>query len=353
MQQCTVNSAHVSEPFLSFVVPVYGAPESLEPLQERIAAVCGKLNVTYELILVDDRCPKGSWRVVLQLAAKDSNVVAVRLSRNFGQHAAIHSGLSRVRGQWIVVMDCDLQDRPEDVPALLTKAKEGFDIVLAVRGTRDDPWLRKIASRLFYRVLSFMTDTDQTPEVGNFGVYRRKVIDTINAWSEQSKYFPAIVQWVGFSRTYVPVDRDKRHEGSSSYTLSKLVNLAMTVVIGFSDKPLKLVMSCGLAVALLSFFASSVLFLLHVAGRFTVEGWTSIMLSLWFIGGCTAFVIGLSGLYIGRVLVEVKGRPSYIVDQVVRSVGSSELTGDGRIAQFPLVASTRDLPKGIAPLVEG
>src|SRR5262245_16493589 len=220
MQHSGVNSAHVREPYLSFVVPVYGSPESLTPLQQRVRAVCRQLDVPYELILVDDRCPKGSWRAIQSLAAVDSNVVAIRLSRNFGQHAAIQAGLSQVRGQWIVVMDCDLQDRPEDVPSLLRQAEKGFDVVLAVRGTRDDPWHRKIASRLFYRVLSFMTDTEQTAEVGNFGVYGRKVIDTITQWSEDSKYFPAIVQWVGFSRTYLSVDRDARHQGQSSYTLA-------------------------------------------------------------------------------------------------------------------------------------
>ena len=304
-------------PALSFVVPVYGSPESLEPLCRRVKDVCAGMGVTYELILVDDRCPKNSWLSISRLAEDDHAIVGVRLSRNFGQHAAIQAGLSRVRGAWIVVMDCDLQDRPEEVPRLWAKAMEGFDIVRAKRLNRNDPKYRRLISAAFYTVLSYLTDTHQNSEFSNFGIYSRKVIEVVTQWQEESKYFPAIVSWVGFSQSTLSVEQDRRFSGRSSYTFTKLVKLGVNVIVGFSDKPLKLVMVAGFAMALLSFGMALFILVSHLMGLLTVEGWASIALSLWFLAGCLLFALGLTGLYVGRILVEVKGRPTFIVDRVV------------------------------------
>jgi dolichol-phosphate mannosyltransferase len=316
------------DPVLSFVVPVYGSPESLEPLRDRIHAVCADLALGYEIVFVDDRCPKGSWRMLQRLADKDPGVVAVRLSRNFGQHAAIQAGLARVRGQWVVVMDCDLQDRPEEVPALLRKALEGYDVVRARRSLRRDAWHRRLVSHLFYRLLGYLTGTTQDSTVANFGVYRRKVIDVITDWHEETKYFPAIIEWVGFARAEVDVEHGERHSGKSSYTFSKLLSLAMNVVVSFSDKPLKLVMSVGFAMAALSLLVSLATLVAYFTGSVVVEGWASIMLSMWFLGGCLLAALGLTGLYVGRILVEAKGRPAFVIDEVVTR---GENAGLGRI----------------------
>ncbi len=303
---------------LSFVVPVYGSPDSLPLLAGRIKSVCAGLSSPYELILVDDRCPCGSWPVVQSLSTHDPAVVGVRLSRNFGQHAAIQAGLSLARGRWIVVMDCDLQDVPEEVPALLDKAREGWEVVQARRGIRaSDPPLRRLMSKLFYKVLSFLTDTDQNAEVANFGVYSRKVVDAILSWDEETKYFPATVQWVGFSRTGVDVRHGARHEGRSSYTLGKLIQLALNVVIGFSERPIRLLVGVGFVIALAAFVASVAVVTLDVAGVVEVQGWTSLMLSVWFLAGCLLFSIGLTGLYVGRILSETKRRPKFIIDEAV------------------------------------
>ncbi|AMJ62706.1 hypothetical protein AXW83_22545 [Bosea sp. PAMC 26642] len=315
------------DPYLSVVVPVYGAPESLRPLHARVRDVCATMGVTYELILVDDRCPKGSWLVVRQLAEEDSSVIGLRLSRNFGQHAAIQAGLSSVRGTWIVVMDCDLQDIPEEIPALLAKAGEGYDVVRGRRAVRADAWHRRAVSSAFYRLLGFLTGTEQIAEVANFGIYHRRVIDTVTSWDEELKYFPAIIQWVGFARTDLNVSHGQRHEGKSSYNYHSLINLAMSVIVGFSDRPLKLVMSAGLTVAFLSLVVSFAVVLLHFVGAVRVEGWTSIILSLWFIAGCLAFALGLTGLYVGRILVEAKGRPNFIVDQTMNGIKLGNRSG--------------------------
>jgi glycosyltransferase involved in cell wall biosynthesis len=302
---------------LSFVIPVYGSPESLASLCVRVKNVCAAMGTSYELILVDDRCPKNSWLTICRLAEDDYAIVGVRLSRNFGQHAAIQAGLSRVRGEWIVVMDCDLQDRPEEVPRLWAKTREGFDVVRAQRINRYDALYRRLLSSAFYGILSYLTDTHQNPAFSNFGIYSRKVIEVVTQWQEEAKYFPAIVSWVGFSQSTQPVEQDRRLSGRSSYTLKKLIRLGMNVIVGFSDKPLKLVMIAGFAMAFLSFSMSLFILVSHLMGILTVEGWASIALSLWFLAGCLLFALGLTGLYVGRILVEVKGRPSFIVDQVL------------------------------------
>lgn len=306
--------AHLS---LSFVVPVYGSPESLEPLSRRVRDVCATMGVSYELILVDDRCPKNSWLSINRLAEDDPAIVGVRLSRNFGQHAAIQAGLSRVRGEWIVVMDCDLQDRPEEVPRLWADAVKGYDIVRAKRVTRNDPTYRRLSSSAFYAILSYLTDTHQNPQFSNFGIYKREVIDIITQWQEDSKYFPAIVSWVGFSQSTLTVEQDPRLSGHSSYTFLTLAKLGLNIIVGFSDKPLKLVMIAGFAMAFLSFGVSLIILVSYLLGFLTVEGWASIALSLWFLSGCMLFSLGLTGLYVGRILVEAKGRPSFIVDKVL------------------------------------
>jgi glycosyltransferase involved in cell wall biosynthesis len=305
---------------LSFVVPVYGSPESLEPLSRRVKDVCTGMGASYELILVDDRCPRNSWLSIARLAESDPAIVGVRLSRNFGQHAAIQAGLSRVRGRWVVVMDCDLQDRPEEVPRLMEEALRGFDVVRAKRLNRNDPTYRRLVSAAYYRLLSYLTGTHQDPGFSNFGIYRRKVIDVITQWQEESKYFPAILSWVGFSHATLLVEQDGRFSGRSSYTLLKLFRLGLNVIVGFSDKPLKLVMVAGFVMALLSFGVSFFILVAHLAGFLTVEGWASIALSLWFLSGCLLFSLGLTGLYVGRILAEVKGRPSFIVDHVLMQV---------------------------------
>jgi dolichol-phosphate mannosyltransferase len=303
-------------PFLSFVVPVYGSPGTLAPLHDRIRAVCTRMGRSYEIILVDDRCPHGSWPVVRRLVGESREVVGLRLSRNFGQHAAINAGLTHARGDWIVVLDCDLQDQPEEVEKLLARAiSGGFDVVRARRSNRNDSLLRRALSRLFYAVLSLLTGTHQSAEIANFGVYNRKVVRALNQWQEQSKYFPAIVEWIGFSQDAIDVAHAPRPEGRSSYTLLKLAQLGTNVIVGFSDKPLRMIVLFGLAIAFGSFCVAVAIVSLRLLGLITIEGWASVMISLWFICGCVLATLGIIGLYVGRILSETKGRPTFVIDE--------------------------------------
>ena len=216
---------------LSVVSPVYRANATVAELVRRIVAATEPITPHFEIILVDDRSPDDSWARIVEAAAREPRVRGVRLSRNFGQHPAITAGLDRCRGEWVVVMDCDLQDRPEEIPALLAAARRGYDLVLAQRVNRQDSWSRKFLSRLFYRLLTFLTDTPQDPTVANFGIYHRRVIAAVLAMRENIRYFPTMVRWVGFRATYLAVTHAGRTDGRSNYGLNRRLHQGVDVLL--------------------------------------------------------------------------------------------------------------------------
>ncbi|MEL7444442.1 MAG: glycosyltransferase family 2 protein [Pseudomonadota bacterium] len=302
---------------IAVVVPVYGSPDSLEELVDEIKSVMTDLGVSFECILVDDSCPKGSWTVIQTLSGRHPEVTGVRLSRNFGQHPAIYAGLAHTNADWVVVMDCDLQDHPREIAKLYETALLGYDVVRARRVSRRDTWYRRSVSWLFYRVLSFMTGVEHSAEVANFGIYRTSVIDAILSWNEDHRYFPAGIQWIGFQREDIEIEHRERKHGKTSYNFSKLVDLALSIVLSFSDKPLKIIATFGVVVAMLSFVLSGVYLTIALLGGFAVPGWASIVVSLWFLAGVILFSIGVTGLYVGQAMREAKGRPNYVVAKVI------------------------------------
>lgn len=298
---------------LSFVSPVYGCPDALEELCQRIDTVCERLACSYEIILVDDVCPRNSWHHITQIAKRNPAVKGYRLSRNFGQHAAIQAGLAQSQGEWVIVMDCDLQDQPECVADLYQKALEGYDIVRARRSNRCDSWFRRTVSQFYYTLLGYLTDTHQDAAIANFGIYHRKVINAVLSWQEQNKLFPVIVQWVGFNHTAINVEHAERFSGKSSYTLKKLISLALRSIVSFSDKPLRLMIYFGATISMLTFIISFYLLVSALLGTYNVTGWASLIISIWFLSGIIISVIGITGIYVGRTLSEVKKRPDFII----------------------------------------
>lgn len=309
---------------LSVVVPVYGCPDSLTPLVDRLQQVAMTLGWQHEVVLVDDACPLGSWKTIQALAQAGTPIIGVRLSRNFGQHSAIEAGLKHASGRWIVVMDCDLQDVPEEIPNLLQAAeRSGSAIVLARRARRQDLLHRRVLSNAFYRIMSAMTGQPLDATIANFGVYDRQVIDAYLSWNESQKYFPVMIQWLGFSQTTVNVEHADRHSGKSSYNLRRLLQLGADIMFSFSDRPLWVTASIGLVLALLAVVIAIVVTVLALFQRIVVEGWASLMISVWLMGGTVLAAIGLTGIYVGRVLRESKGRPTYVVAETV--TGSTDL----------------------------
>jgi dolichol-phosphate mannosyltransferase len=306
-----------SNPIISFVSPVYRAEKMLEKLVDEIQKVMLVIGQSYEIILVDDRSPDNSWAVMKKLSNQFPVVKSVRLSRNFGQHPAIMAGLTQAKGEWVVVLDCDLQDQPKEVLKLYTKAQEGFDVVLAQRKNRQDGFLKKMSSSVFSKVYGFFTDTQYDNEVANFGIYHHKVIQSILAIADAIKFFPLFVKFVGFHSTAIVVEHAEREEGSSSYSMAKLMSLAFNSIISFSNKPLKLFVKFGLFISLFSFLAGMYTVYLTLTHQIEVLGYSSIVVSIWFLSGVIITTIGVTGIYVGKIFDQTKGRPIFIIDEQV------------------------------------
>ena len=305
----------VPSPTFSFVSPVYQAEGLVTELVRRLVLAGEALGASFEIVLVDDRSPDGSWARIQALAARDPRVRGLRLSRNFGQHRAITAGLEQCRGEWVVVLDCDLQDRPEEIPALFAEAQRGYDLVLARRAGRQDAWHKKLLSRLFYRLLSYLTETPQDPAVANFGIYHRRVIAAVLAMRESIRYFPTMVRWVGFRTGYLDVTHAERAEGRSSYGLGRRLHLGLDILLANSDKPLRLTIKLGLLISSGAFLLVPITLLRYWAGQIYQPGYTSLIISIWFFSGLLLVVLGMVGLYIGKTFEQVKNRPLYIVDE--------------------------------------
>lgn len=304
---------------ISVVVPVYGCKNCLEELVQRVSRSLNGENRQFEIILVDDSSPDNAWPRIAELASIYPQVRGLRLSRNFGQHAAISAGLSRASGEIIVVMDCDLQDVPEEIPGLLAPmGQEDVEVVLGQRVDRQDGWFKRLGSRLFYKSLGWLTDTRYDHTTANFGAYSRHVIDTVNRMPELDRFFPLLVRWTGFKTARVEVSHGQRSEGKSSYSFSTLLRLAIRVALSFSDKPLRLVMNGAILLAAISVGIAGFSVYQYIVGDIRVAGFTSIVASIWLIGSCIMFCLGILGLYLGRLHDEAKRRPQYIVWQDTR-----------------------------------
>ena len=300
---------------ISIVSPVYRAGEILTTLVEEITKVMNKLEEEYEIILVDDRSPDNSWEVMKSLAAENNNLRIYRLSRNFGQHPTIMAGLSKVKGDWVVVMDCDMQDQPKEIEKLYHKAMEGYDVVQASRVIRKDGKMKKLSSKLFYKVFNYLAGIKINNEIANFGIYNRKVIDSIATIKDHIKFFPLFVNWVGFNAITIPIEHNERSVGGSTYKLSQLISLAFNVIISFSDKPLKLFIGLGTFISCSSMAIGIIVLIRSLQGYIKEPGYASIILSIWFLSGIIIMCIGIVGIYLGKTFNQTKNRPVYIIDE--------------------------------------
>lgn len=307
-------------PEISFVSPVYRAESLLEELVGEVQKVMQRLDKTYEVILVDDRSPDESWQVMKRLSAKFPEVKSIRLSRNFGQHPAIMAGLSQAKGKWVVVMDCDLQDQPKEVEKLYNKALEGFDVVLAQRKDRKDGFLKKLSSKLFAKVYGYFTNTNYDYSVANFGIYKAKVITSILDVKDYIKYFPLFVAFVGYNTAKVRVEHSHREDGKSSYSFATLVSLAFNTIISFSNKPLKLFVRFGMLISFLSLVSGIYTIYKYFQGEIEVLGYSSLIVSIWFLSGVIITIIGVTGIYVGKIFNQTKNRPVYIIDETLNTL---------------------------------
>lgn len=297
---------------LSVVVAVYGCAECLGALYERLLRSLAQVVDSFELVFVDDASPDGAWAVLEQLAARDSRVRAIRLSRNFGQHAAITAGLQESRGRWIVVMDCDLQDPPEEIPKLYRRALEGHDIVFARRKRRRDSWFRRLAASAYFRLMNRFLGTGIDGEYGTFSVISRPVRDAYLSIGDQGRHYLFILYWLGFAQTAVDVPHATRQAGKSSYTFGKLIRHAVDGVFFQTTVLLRWIVYLGFLVALVGVLLAGLFVLIVIFGD-PYPGWTSLAVLILIIGGFIIMSTGVTGLYIGKIFDQVKDRPLYVV----------------------------------------
>jgi len=301
---------------ISVVIPVYRAENCLPELYARLVAALESISQDFEIIMIEDCGGDRSWELISNMAAGDRRVKGIQFSRNFGQHYGITAGLDHCHGDWVVVMDCDLQDRPEEIPRLYAKAREGYDIVLARRGARRDPLLKRITSWLFYKLFSYLADIDYDGESGNFRVMSSKVVTSFCLMREQLRFFGGLVQWMGFPTASITVEHAERFEGKSTYTFAKLWKLASESIIAYSDKPLRLTVRFGFLMAFLAFCYGLYVLILATVYGVPIQGWSSLIVSLYFIGGIIIAILGIIGIYLGKTFDESKKRPLYIIRKV-------------------------------------
>jgi polyisoprenyl-phosphate glycosyltransferase len=299
-------------PHLSVVTPVYRAEDCLEELYRRLVATLSGITQDFEIIMVEDCGGDRSWDIIRQLARRDARVKGIQFSRNFGQHYGITAGLDHCDGDWVVVMDCDLQDRPEDIPLLYAKARQGYDVVHALRDRREDALMKRWGSNLYFKLLEYFGDVAyETP--GNFRILSRKVVNNFRQLREQLRYSTGLLHWMGFPTAYVDVQQAKRYAGETSYTLAKLWKLAFDVIIAFSDRPLRLSVRLGFIIAFLAFCYGLYILVRALLYGSPITGWSSLIVSIYFIGGIIIAILGVIGIYLGKTFDETKKRPLYIV----------------------------------------
>lgn len=303
--------------YLSIVSPVYRAAEIVEKLVSEIHLSVKTITDDYEIILVEDGSPDNSWSKIEAICKTDSKVKGIKLSRNFGQHPAIMAGLSKATGNWIVVMDCDLQDQPKEIIKLYQKANEGYDIVLASRHHRLDGFYKKLSSRVFYKIFNYLAGIEINSSIANFGIYKKKAIDSVLNIKDAIKFFPLFVNWVGYKSIAIPIEHREREAGESSYNIGKLIKLAFDVIISFSDRPLRIFAGFGGIISLLSVFSGIYYMIKYFLGEITEPGYASIIISIWFLSGIIISCIGITGVYLGKTFNQVKNRPVFIIDEIV------------------------------------
>lgn len=308
---------------MSVVIPVYGCKNALPELYRRLTDSVSQITDDYELIMVNDHCPQNSWEIIEELCKRDTRVKGIELSRNFGQMKAILAGLDYASGDWIVVMDCDLQDRPEEISRLYQRALEGYDVVFARRKKRKDGWLKVFLANIFYKIYEFATDGNYDGAVCNFSVVKKDVIASYCRMREYHRGYVMYIKWLGYRQTVVDVEHDERYEGKSSYNIKKRMNMAIELLTSQSDRVLRLFAELGIIMSFIALLVIIGLVVYKCIANVSI-GWTSLIATIVLVGGIIISVIGVVGIYIGNIFMQTKNRPLYIIREILNNDGEDE-----------------------------
>jgi dolichol-phosphate mannosyltransferase len=304
---------NAAEPELSVVVPVYNEEENIPFLYDRLVRVLEGASIDFEIVLVDDGSCDKSISNINAIAASDQRVRLVELARNFGHQIAITAGLDFARGKAVAVMDADLQDPPEVLPAFVAKWREGHDVVYAVRARRQETWFLRACYAAFYRLLRRVANVEIPLDAGDFCVMDRRVVDLLKSMPERNRFVRGIRSWVGFNQVGLPFERHARYAGTSKYTMNRLVLLALDGLISFSYVPLRVITILGISVSFLSMMMALFFFVKKVLYGLNPPGFASLIVSIFFLAGIQLITLGVIGEYVGRIFEEAKRRPLYIL----------------------------------------
>ena len=299
---------------LSVVIPVYGCVECLRRLHQQLSASLATISAAYEIIFIDDCSPDQAWSVLSDIAGGDTKVRIFRLSRNFGQHAAITAGLANSTGRWVIVMDCDLQDPPEEIERLYRKAQEGYEIVFARRKEKQHSFFRRVAARAYVRVVNFFSAVKIEGDYGSFSILSRKVVDAFLLMRDRDRHYLFILNWLGFHSADIEYEHAARFRGQSSYSLRALIKHAVSGIFFQTTVLLRWIVYLGFWVSMAGVLLAA-FFMYQYFVHSVYPGYTSLAVLILVIGGFIISSTGIAGLYIGKIFEQVKGRPLYVIDK--------------------------------------
>jgi len=298
----------------SVIIPIYNEEANIEALYSRLRGVLESMQVSFEFIFINDGSRDRSLELLHQLAARDERVRYIDLSRNFGHQIAVTAGLDHANGEAVVIIDADLQDPPELIPALYQKLREGYEVVYARRRSRQgESAAKKLTARLFYRLLASITNISIPVDTGDFRIISRKVVEGLRRMPEQNKFLRGQISWIGYRQTYVEYDRAERAGGETGYTYRKMIRLALDGITAFSDAPLKGATLLGFTVSGIAFVVMLYTLYSRFISRDYEPGWASLMVSILFLGGVQLIAVGIIGEYLARLSANVRQRPLYFV----------------------------------------
>ena len=311
---------HEKNTRLSVVIPCHNESECLDHLYRRVVDVCGELvGDDFEILLIDDGSSDETWHLIEQYAKSDSRIMGVSLSRNYGHQIALSAGLELVSGDRVFVIDADLQDPPELLGEMMKKMDEGYDVVYGSRVVRaGESHFKKVTAKLFYRLLGRLSDIKIPNDTGDFRLMTRRVVDVLVTMPEQHRYIRGMVSWIGFQQTSVRYERDARIAGETSYPFRKMVALAINAITSFSVVPLRIASHLALLFAVIGLAVLAYVVAAFFLGR-TVEGWTSLAALVLILGSSQLMMLGIFGEYLGRMYMESKRRPMYLIDRICKS----------------------------------
>lgn len=317
-------------PLISFVVPCFNEEEVIGETHRRLAAVADDLcDYRFEFLFIDDGSRDHTLDLLRGMAASDARVRVLAFSRNFGHQLALTAGIDEARGDAVVLLDADLQDPPEVVPQMLAAWRQGWQVVYGVRATREGERRSKlVTAHLFYRLLNFLSDTPIPLDAGDFRLLDRVVVDALRTMPERDRFMRGMVSWVGYRQLALPYRRAARFAGETKYPLRKMLRFAGDGIISFSVRPLRLAMNVGLLCALLACAGIVWAFAMRLATHNWVPGWTATIMAILFLGGVQLVCIGILGEYLGRIYMQVKGRPLYIVGRRIGGEPAGGKEGD-------------------------